>query len=64
MTLLPLLRCCRVGRAGRFGTKGLGITFVSSSEDGEVLNQVQDRFDVEINALPDTIDANTYMNTN
>lgn len=23
----------RVGRAGRFGTKGLGITFVSNSEE-------------------------------
>ncbi len=54
----------RVGRAGRFGTKGLAITFVSSEADSEVLNQVQDRFDVEIKVLPDTIDASTYMNTN
>jgi ATP-dependent RNA helicase UAP56/SUB2 len=53
-----------VGRAGRFGTKGLAITFVSSEADSEVLNQVQDRFDVEIKVLPDTIDASTYMNTN
>ncbi|KAL6134337.1 hypothetical protein ACLB2K_066569 [Fragaria x ananassa] len=29
----------RVGRAGRFGTKGLAITFVSSSADSDVLNQ-------------------------
>jgi ATP-dependent RNA helicase UAP56/SUB2 len=27
----------RVGRAGRFGTKGLAITFVSSPEDMETL---------------------------
>ncbi len=27
-------------RAGRFGTKGLAITFVASKEDSEVLNQV------------------------
>ncbi len=53
-----------MGRAGRFGTKGLGITFVSSPDDSEVLNQVQDRFDVEIKPLPDAIDASTYMNTN
>lgn len=33
----------RVGRAGRFGTKGLGITFVASPADSEVLNQVQVR---------------------
>lgn len=30
----------QVGRAGRFGTKGLAITFVSSSSDSDVLNQV------------------------
>ena len=30
----------RVGRAGRFGTKGLAITFVASPADSEVLNQV------------------------
>lgn len=29
-----------MGRAGRFGTKGLAITFVSSASDSEVLNQV------------------------
>ena len=30
----------RVGRAGRFGTKGLAITFISSEEDSTVLSQV------------------------
>ncbi|KAH9621610.1 hypothetical protein KSS87_005266 [Heliosperma pusillum] len=29
----------RVGRAGRFGTKGLAVTFVASSSDSTVLNQ-------------------------
>ncbi|KAI8463451.1 MAG: nuclear RNA helicase-like protein Bat1 [Monoraphidium minutum] len=52
----------RVGRAGRFGTKGLAITFVSSKEDSEVLNAVQERFDVDIKPLPKSIDASTYMN--
>ncbi len=33
----------QVGRAGRFGTKGLAITFVASPQDSEVLNQVQVR---------------------
>jgi ATP-dependent RNA helicase UAP56/SUB2 len=51
----------RVGRAGRFGTKGLAISFVSSDKDAEVLNKVQDRFVVNIKALPDEIDASTYM---
>jgi ATP-dependent RNA helicase UAP56/SUB2 len=52
----------RVGRAGRFGTKGLAITFVSSDEDHEVLNQVQARFEVQIGALPDQIDVTSYIN--
>ncbi|AQK95888.1 DEAD-box ATP-dependent RNA helicase 56 [Zea mays] len=49
----------RVGRAGRFGTKGLAITFVSSS-DSDVLNQVQERFEVDIKELPEQIDTSTY----
>jgi len=53
----------RVGRAGRFGTKGLAISFVSSKEDGDVLNEVQSRFVVSIPELPDEIDASTYMNS-
>eukprot|EP00743_Colponemidia_sp_Colp-15_P000258 GILK01000301.1.p1 GENE.GILK01000301.1~~GILK01000301.1.p1 ORF type:complete len:442 (-),score=96.76 GILK01000301.1:163-1440(-) len=52
----------RVGRAGRFGTKGLGITFASSPSDSEVLNQVQERFEVNITPLPDSIDVTSYMN--
>jgi ATP-dependent RNA helicase UAP56/SUB2 len=53
----------RVGRAGRFGTKGLAITFVASETDSAVLNSVQERFDVDIKPLPDQIDASTYMST-
>ena len=30
----------RVGRAGRFGTKGLAISFISSQEDTDILNEV------------------------
>ncbi|TVU34080.1 hypothetical protein EJB05_15906 [Eragrostis curvula] len=51
----------RVGRAGRFGTKGLAITFVSSASDSTVLNQVQERFEVDIKELPEQIDTSTYM---
>jgi ATP-dependent RNA helicase UAP56/SUB2 len=51
----------RVGRAGRFGTKGLAISFVSSEKDATVLNSVQDRFVVEVKVLPDEIDSSTYM---
>lgn len=50
----------RVGRAGRFGTKGLAITFVSSPEDTKVLEDVQGRFEVNIPELPEDIDVSTY----
>jgi ATP-dependent RNA helicase UAP56/SUB2 len=63
MDLLTLVHL-QVGRAGRFGTKGLGITFIASPADSEVLNQVQERFDVDIKPLPDKIESNLYMNTN
>ena len=49
-----------MARAGRFGTKGLAITFVSDEVDAKVLNSVQDRFEVNITELPDEIDATTY----
>ena len=51
----------RVARAGRFGTKGLGITFVSDETDAKTLNAVQDRFEVEVTELPDEIDLSTYI---
>jgi len=51
----------RVGRAGRFGTKGLAISFVSSEDDGKVLNDVQKVFLVEIPALPEEINPSSYM---
>lgn len=75
----------RVARAGRFGTKGLAITFVSDEYveeqrpqnhfqlaneiffgfvfcrgDAKILNEVQDRFDVNISELPDEIDLSSY----
>jgi ATP-dependent RNA helicase UAP56/SUB2 len=52
----------RVGRAGRFGTRGLSISFVSSQEDGNVLNQIQERFVVQVESLPKRIDPSLYMN--
>jgi len=51
----------RVARAGRLGTKGLAITFVSDENDVRILNQVQERFVVTINELPDEIDISTYI---
>jgi len=51
----------RVGRSGRFGTKGLAISFVSTQEDTGVLDKVQSRFEVKVSALPDEIDVSSYM---
>merc|ERR1712076_330759 len=52
----------RVGRAGRFGTKGLALTFVSTDEDTEVLKKVQERFEVNVGEMPTQIDTTSYLN--
>merc|ERR1719335_1399073 len=52
----------RVGRAGRFGTKGLAVSFVSTEEDEDVLKKVQERFEVNIDAMPTHIDTSSYIN--
>ena len=49
-----------MARAGRFGTKGLAITFVSDEADAKTLNEVQDRFEVNVAELPDEIDISSY----
>uniref|UniRef100_A0A4W4GWJ4 RNA helicase n=1 Tax=Electrophorus electricus TaxID=8005 RepID=A0A4W4GWJ4_ELEEL len=51
----------RVARAGRFGTKGLAITFVSDETDAKTLNDVQDRFEVNVAELPEEIDISSYI---
>ncbi|KAK6300502.1 hypothetical protein J4Q44_G00286000 [Coregonus suidteri] len=51
----------RVARAGRFGTKGLAVTFVSDETDAKTLNDVQDRFEVNVAELPEEIDISTYI---
>ncbi|KAI9817955.1 MAG: Suppressor of the cold-sensitive snRNP biogenesis mutant brr1-1 [Phylliscum demangeonii] len=52
----------RVGRAGRFGTKGLSISFVSSEQDQEVLKSIEKRFEVALPEFPEEgIDAASYM---
>lgn len=47
-------------RAGRFGTKGLAITFVSSDADQQVMSAIQSRFEVAVPELPDHIDPASY----
>lgn len=51
----------RVGRAGRFGTKGLAISFITTDEDETLLEAVRKKFVVPLPELPDEIDKTTYM---
>jgi len=51
----------RVARAGRFGTKGLSITFVTDDNDQKILESVQSRFDVKIPELPEKIEISSYI---
>ncbi|KAK7033838.1 hypothetical protein R3P38DRAFT_3351797 [Favolaschia claudopus] len=46
----------RVGHAGRFGTKGLAVTFVASETDQQVMATIQSPFTVAVPELPDHID--------
>jgi ATP-dependent RNA helicase UAP56/SUB2 len=52
----------RVGRCGRFGTKGLAVSFVSTDEDMATLTKVQARFDVAVKTMPAHIDTTSYLN--
>lgn len=44
-----------VGRAGRFGTKGIAITFVGSHVDSLVFKEVKSRFNIEFSQLPQKV---------
>jgi len=52
----------RVGRAGRFGTKGLAITFSGSDEDADGLKKVQEQFEVNIGEMPSSTGTTSYLN--
>merc|ERR1711907_290883 len=53
----------RVGRAGRFGTKGLALSFIATEEDEKILKDVQSRFEVNIESMPSQIDTTSYLNS-
>ena len=42
--------------------QGLALTFCSGDEDSEVLKKVQERFEVNIGEMPDSIDTTSYLN--
>lgn len=43
----------RVGRAGRFGTKGVAVSFVSSERDEAVLKAIESRFEKKVEEYPE-----------
>ena len=51
----------RVGRAGRFGTKGITITFLSKEEDQKVFNELLEKYPtIKAAELPNEIDRSIY----
>ena len=51
----------RVGRAGRFGTKGITITFLASEEDQKVFDDLLKKYpNIKAAPLPDVIDKSIY----
>ena len=52
----------RVGRAGRFGTNGLCVSFVSGEKDKKVFDEVEGRFNTKMFELEGQITKATFMN--
>lgn len=50
----------RVARAGRFGTKGVAISFITSEEDQTVLEAAQAKYTTQIPEMPAEIPTSTY----
>ena len=50
----------RVGRAGRFGSKGITITFIASEEDKKIFDEVIKDNNIKAAVLPQEIDKNIY----
>ena len=51
----------RIGRCGRFGKKGVAISFIKMTDpyDTRLLNRMKHSYNIDINELPDNID--TYL---
>ncbi len=50
----------RVGRAGRFGSKGITITFIATEEDKKIFDEVVKDNNIKAAVLPQEIDKNIY----
>jgi len=54
----------RVGRAGRFETKGWAISFIATNEDKQILDDIQENFSTKITELPKDIDYSSFVQWN
>ena len=50
----------RVGRAGRYNTKGIAISMITSEEDKKVLEEIQSRFELEVEQLPSNVEECSF----
>jgi ATP-dependent RNA helicase UAP56/SUB2 len=51
----------RVGRAGRFGTKGLAVSFIEEKEK-KVMEDIQGRFELKVEEMGKQVDEALYTN--
>jgi len=51
---LIILLCCRIGRSGRFGRKGVAINFVIK-DDERLLQDIQRFYNTVIEELPNNV---------
>jgi len=51
----------RVGRAGRFETKGFAVSFIATNDEKNVLKTIQENFSTQIKELPKEFDS-TFTN--
>ena len=47
-----------MGRAGRFNTAGIAITFASNEEERKVLKDIEEKYKITINEFPSKIEEN------
>lgn len=50
----------RVGRAGRFGTNGITVSFVSGEEDEKVFNEVESRFETKMLVIEGEVSKESF----